>query len=82
LRQHGATGSQAAERLLRYLKDKITEIKAKVGRYKKILDELESVITIIEGCRECSNKTEESICEKCVDTRTDHHIPPLMKSLL
>ena len=82
LRQHGATGSETAPRLLDYLAAKIADIKKTMARHAELLKELESVVKIVENCKCCGNKTEELSCEKCVDERTHHKVPALMKSLL
>lgn len=82
LKRHGAAGSETAPQILGYLKAKIAELKNTVKKYNLLIGELEQVIKIVENCRECNNQTTELVCEKCVDKRTHHHVPPLMKTLL
>ena len=82
LRQHGTIGSETAPQLLAYLKDKTKEMKRTVKKYDSLIKELEEVMKIIGNCKACKNITEGSVCERCVDVRTDHHVPPLMKTLL
>ena len=82
LRQHGTIGSETAPKLLSYLKDKTEEMKGTVKKYNTLIRELEAVMKIIDNCKACKNITEGSVCERCVDSRTDHHVPPLMRTLL
>lgn len=82
LRQQGATGSQTAPELLEYLKIKVDKLKNSIEKYSAWVKELEEVIKIVDNCKGCNNPTEEKRCEKCVDIRTDHHVPGLMKTLL
>lgn len=82
LRQHGVTGSETAAKLLEYLRSKTNNLKGMVKKYNAVIKELEDVIQIIEGCKKCHSKASEATCERCVDDKTRHHVPPLMKSLL
>jgi MerR family Zn(II)-responsive transcriptional regulator of zntA len=82
LRQHGVTGSETSTKLLEYLKTKTGSLKETIKRYNSVIKELEDVIKIIEGCKKCHAKASEATCERCVDDKTRHHVPPLMKSLL
>ncbi len=82
LRQHGATGAEVTPLLLEHLKERAAEFENKIEKYKQGVAELKSAIEIISGCTRCKNPAEEVSCEKCVDERTHHHVPPLMKTLL
>lgn len=82
LRQHGATGCEAAPKILDCLHAKVDSMKATIKKYNSTIKELEDVIDLVENCKVCKNKAEEATCEKCVDDRTHHHVPPLMKTLL
>ncbi|PIR17250.1 MAG: hypothetical protein COV46_05020 [Deltaproteobacteria bacterium CG11_big_fil_rev_8_21_14_0_20_49_13] len=82
LRQHGTTGSETAPNMLKYLNLKAEELKETVKKYNRLIKELEEVIKLVENCKVCNNMTEESSCERCVDSRTRHHVPPLLKTLL
>lgn len=82
LRQHGMSGSETAGDLLDYLKKKTAEIKQAIEKYSSLAKELEEVTALVENCKCCHHETSEGICEKCVDDRTNHHVPPLMKTLL
>jgi len=82
LRQHGVTGSESAPKLLEYLRLKYKEMNNVAEKYNTLLKELSSVIKIVEDCKACNNTTEETTCERCVDKRTHHHTPALLKTLL
>lgn len=82
LRHQGSTGSETAPRLLEYLNDKLADLKRTVNRYNGLIKELKEVIRIVEKCKACNNLTGESVCERCVDARNDHRVPPLMRTLL
>ncbi len=82
VRQHGVTGCEAAPKVVEYLKETAGKLKNTIDKYQATVKELEAVINIMENCKACNSKPEEAVCEKCVDVRTDHHVPPLMKTLL
>jgi DNA-binding transcriptional MerR regulator len=82
LRHNGANGAKSAPELIEYLKTKISILNNTISKYEKVAKELEEVCALIENCKECNNTTTETTCEKCVDGKTDHHIPQLMKTLL
>lgn len=82
LRSHGTIGSEVAPPLLQSLKAKVGEFKKAAERYKAMIKELETAISIIENCKTCNNMTEETVCEECMDKRTRHNVPMVVKALL
>ncbi|MBI2091786.1 MAG: MerR family transcriptional regulator [Deltaproteobacteria bacterium] len=82
LRHSGTNGAKSAPELIGYLKTKVSILNDKIAKYGKVAKELEEVCTLIENCKVCNHATAEATCEKCVDKKTDHNIPQLMKTLL
>jgi DNA-binding transcriptional MerR regulator len=82
LRHHGETGAKIAPGLIEALKKKVKEIQSTVEKYNIVLKELNQTISIVETCKHCNNTAEETACEKCMDSKTNRNIPPLLKTLL
>ena len=57
------------------------EFLKKIELYKKGIDELNQLISLLDNCRECSNPQDQCKCEQCLSEQGDQ-VSPLIKTLL
>lgn len=57
------------------------EFEAKLDKYREGIMEVEGVLKLIEHCLRCHKKTDQNVCQHCIDEH-NKDLPPLMKILL
>lgn len=82
LKQDGARVKETAPEVLPYLKAKLASLKEMVAKHNSWIKELKNIIDLIEGCHDCYKSYDKAICKECVDDKTHHRIPSLMKTVL
>ncbi len=83
LRHSGAKASETSPALLEFLGKKRAELLASIEKYTAIIKEIDDATKIVEAnCCKCSKSSSSSTCCECVDKKTEHHTPPLLKTLL
>lgn len=78
---HEGVPSEVTPKLRAILIERRQEFEKRIEGYRKGIEQLDEVLTLLNVCASCGHRVEAEECSHCLSNRNED-IPPLMKTLV